>query len=118
MARSRRSRSRSPTAWPCGWRCCICYTEKRMPGASVLVVGGRVLDPGRGVDRIGDLRLDDGRVTGIVGIDCQAPARVNATLEARGRIVAPGFVDIHSHLRTPGQEHKETIASGTRSAAK
>jgi dihydroorotase len=89
-----------------------------MPGASVVIVGGRVLDPGRSVDQVADLLIDDGRIEGIVGVDCQTPGSVDARVEARGRIVAPGFVDIHSHLRTPGQEHKETIASGTRSAAK
>jgi dihydroorotase len=81
------------------------------------IAGGRILDPARAVDEVGDLVVRDGVVAGIVGRDLDAPTG-GETFDARGLIVAPGFVDLHAHLRTPGQEHKETIATGTRSAAR
>lgn len=82
-----------------------------------LIAGGRVIDPSRGLDQLGDLLLEDGRVVGVVGLDCPAPAEA-VRVDATGLVVTPGFVDLHAHLRTPGQEHKETIATGTRSAAR
>jgi dihydroorotase len=85
--------------------------------SELLIAGGRIVDPSRGVDEVGDLLIRDGAVAGIVGRDVEAPARVER-FDASGLIVAPGFVDLHAHLRQPGQEHKETIATGTRSAAR
>ncbi len=87
---------------------------------SILIRGGRVVDPSAGLDADRDLLLKDGRVSAI-----DAPGKLNAAarqesaeiLEAKGLIVAPGLVDIHVHLREPGQGYKETIASGTAAAA-
>ncbi len=83
---------------------------------TLLIAGGRVVDPGSGLDRDMDVLLRDGRV-----IELVAPgvlkARPGETLNAKGCIVAPGFVDLHVHLREPGQSHKETIATGTAAAA-
>ena len=82
--------------------------------------GGRVLDPARGIDRVQDLWLDQGKVAGW-GEDAPAALRSRADVEVidvRGAVVCPGLVDIHVHLREPGQEEKETIETGTRSAAR
>ena len=82
----------------------------------VLIRGGRVIDPAQGIDGPRDVLLEGGLVSA-VGNDLPAPegARV---LEAHGRIVCPGFVDVHCHLREPGFEYKETIATGTLAAAR
>ncbi len=80
----------------------------------VLVRGGRVIDPSQRLDDHVDLLILDGRIAEI-GRDLTAPegARI---VEVGGLVVAPGFVDLHVHLREPGDEHKETIASGARAA--
>jgi dihydroorotase len=80
----------------------------------LLIRGGRVIDPARGIDIIADLYLRDGQVAD-VGPGLDAPGA--EVIAARGLVVCPGFVDLHTHLREPGQEYKETIASGTRAAA-
>ena len=81
--------------------------------ATILIKGGRVIDPAEGVDRQADVLVEDGRVSRIDrGIAASA-----REIDAHGQWVVPGLIDIHVHLREPGQEHKETIASGTRSAA-
>jgi dihydroorotase len=82
---------------------------------NLLIRGGRVVDPANGLDATGDVLILDGRVSG-VGPGLTAPAGTPA-VDAGGRVVAPGFIDVHVHLREPGQEYKETIASGTRAAA-
>ena len=85
--------------------------------ADLLVRGGRVIDVAKGLDQVGDLLIEDGRVA-VAGeatrLDSTNRLRV---IDAAGLVVTPGFVDVHSHLRDPGQEHKETIATGTRAAA-
>ncbi|MFQ5880411.1 MAG: dihydroorotase, partial [Dehalococcoidia bacterium] len=68
---------------------------------SLLIGGGRVIDPANGVDMTGDVLIRDGRIAA-VGRDLQAE---EAVLEARGLVVCPGFVDLHCHLREPGFEH-------------
>ncbi len=82
---------------------------------NLLVKNGRVLDPAAGVDEIQDLLIADGRISRS-GKGLKAPADVR-TVDATGKVVCPGFIDIHTHLREPGYEYKETIASGTRAAA-
>ncbi|MGN0997684.1 MAG: dihydroorotase [Candidatus Ventricola sp.] len=80
-----------------------------------LIRGGRVIDPQNGVDGVMDLLVQDGRVAQLgEHIACEN-ARV---IEAAGKVVAPGFIDMHCHLRDPGQEYKEDIVSGTRAAAR
>ena len=82
----------------------------------MLIAGGRVIDPASGLDQELDVLLRDGRVA-----ELAAPGLLKAhardTFNAKGCIVAPGFVDLHVHLREPGQSHKETIATGTAAAA-
>lgn len=81
----------------------------------ILIRGGRVIDPSRGTDGVADLLIEDGRVAG-VGHHITPPegARV---VEAGGRVVAPGLIDLHVHLREPGQEELETVATGAMAAA-
>ena len=81
---------------------------------ALLLRGGRVIDPAGGVDAELDVRLEDGRVQD-VGRDL--PAEGARVLDADRRVVTPGFIDMHVHLREPGREDTETIASGTRAAA-
>jgi dihydroorotase len=83
---------------------------------SLLIRGGRVIDPASGIDGELDVLLRDGRVAEVASSG-SIRGKAEATLDARKLIVAPGFIDLHVHLREPGQEHKETIASGTAAAA-
>jgi len=82
----------------------------------LLIAGGRVIDPASGLERELDVLLRDGQVA-----ELTAPgilkAHGRALVNARGCIVAPGLIDLHVHLREPGQAHKETIATGTAAAA-
>jgi dihydroorotase len=80
---------------------------------SLAIRGGRVLDPGSGLDTIADVLIEGGRIAK-VGASLAAAQVVDAS----GLVVCPGFVDIHCHLRDPGFEHKETIETGTRAAAR
>ena len=82
----------------------------------ILVRGGRIIDPAQGIDRTADLLLQDGTVRGL-GADI-APPDGTITIEASGLVVCAGFIDLHCHLREPGFEYKETIATGTRAAAR
>jgi len=82
--------------------------------------GGRVLDPARGIDRVQDLWIADGRIAGL-GEDAPADVRSHPQVEVipvQGAVICPGLVDIHVHLREPGQEERETIETGTRAAAR
>jgi dihydroorotase len=83
--------------------------------ATLLIRGGRVIDPAQGIDRVDDLLVRDGLVVGI-GPEGRAEGRPDTTIEAEGLIVAPGLVDMHVHLREPGREEDETIETGTRAA--
>ncbi|HEY5912540.1 MAG TPA: dihydroorotase [Verrucomicrobiae bacterium] len=84
---------------------------------SLLLNGGRVIDPANQLDRIADLLIRDGKIAA-VGPEAttQAPADAER-MEVGGAIVCPGLIDIHVHLREPGQGAKETIATGTAAAA-
>jgi dihydroorotase len=81
----------------------------------ILIRGGRVVDPSRNVDGIADVYLEGGTVAA-VGRDIGSPEEA-LVLEAAGKIVAPGLIDLHVHLREPGQEELETVASGAMAAA-
>jgi len=80
----------------------------------MLIKGGRVVDPASGTDAALDVLVEGGRIAA-VGPRIDAPGA--DVLDASRLVVAPGFIDMHVHLREPGQEHKETIATGTRAAA-
>ena len=85
----------------------------------ILIEGGRVVDPANTVYAVLDVLIEDGRIAAVGPLrsarDAAPPDRV---LDARGKVVCPGFVDLHVHLREPGREDKETIATGTRAAAR
>lgn len=83
--------------------------------SKLLLEGGRLVDPRGGLDREADLWVEDGEIVAIgAGPEGFEP---DERIAAHGHVVAPGFVDMHVHLREPGFEYKETIASGTRAAA-
>ena len=82
---------------------------------SILIRGGRVLDPANSLDAVQDLLLQDGKVTKL-GSKLTAPPGATV-IDAAGKVVCPGFIDMHVHLREPGHEYKETVATGTRAAA-
>jgi dihydroorotase len=78
------------------------------------IQGARILDPGSGRDEIGTVDLVDGRIEAVGRESAGSPDEV---IDAAGLWLAPGFVDLHAHLREPGQEYKEDIETGTRAAA-
>jgi dihydroorotase len=80
---------------------------------SILITGARVLDPSQDLDATLDILIEDGA---IARVDKRIKAANVETIDAGGLIATPGFIDLHTHLREPGQEHKETIATGTRAA--
>jgi len=103
----------------------------------ILIAGGRVIDPASGVDEVVDLLIEDGRIIRIQkngpGSGFQVPSKgkaergktraepglqVDRVMDAAGLVVCPGLIDMHVHLRQPGREDKETIATGTLAAAR
>lgn len=80
----------------------------------IQIKGGRVLDPSRGVDAVGDVWIDDDRV---IEAPQGTPGTVDKTIDATGFWVSPGLIDLHTHLREPGHEYKEDIKSGMASGA-
>lgn len=84
----------------------------------LLIIGGHVLDPGSGLDTDADLLLEDGHVTNVGQIPPSSIPDSCSVVDAAGMIVSPGFIDLHCHLREPGFETKETIATGTSAAAR
>src|SRR2546429_4744028 len=80
----------------------------------LLLQGGRVIDPSRDFDRTTDVLVQDGKIAAL-GAGLGSPDGVDVR-DVRGKVVAPGLVDLHVHLREPGNEDVETIASGTRAA--
>src|SRR5579864_9098810 len=88
----------------------------RPENKSLLVKGGHLIDPAAKINAPMDVLLRDGRV-----VEVAPPNKIRGTadekFDARGLIVAPGFIDLHVHLREPGQSYKETIATGTAAAA-
>ncbi len=82
----------------------------------IIIKGGRIIDPKTKTDKISDVYIEDGIIKTIAeNIDAENDATV---IDAKGKIVAPGLIDMHCHLREPGYEYKEDIESGTKAAAK
>src|SRR5262245_37226697 len=83
----------------------------------LLIKGGTIIDPSQGLEQIADLLVENGRVAEIgENLSVAGEPDVIASYDASGLYVAPGFIDLHVHLREPGEEYKETIASGVASA--
>jgi len=82
---------------------------------SILIKGGRVIDPANKIDALLDILIEDNKISKVAkNIEAQA----NSIIDATGKIVAPGIIDMHVHLRQPGREDKETVATATAAAAK
>jgi len=84
----------------------------------LLIQGGRIIDPSQGIDEVGSLLVTEGKISWLGKGEATPPQPDYDVLHAPGLIVCPGFVDLHCHLRQPGFEEKETIATGTRAAAR
>src|SRR5437016_6422156 len=85
---------------------------------SLLLAGGRVIDPANQLEAIGDILILEGKVAAVARDAArQAPADIER-MDVTGFVVCPGLIDLHVHLREPGQAAKETIATGTASAAR
>lgn len=89
-----------------------------MSATALLLRGGRVLDPSQGLDTVGDVLVEAGRIeyAGVSLGDVRRDGGLEI-VDCSGQIVAPGFIDVHCHLREPGREDVETIATGARAAA-
>jgi dihydroorotase len=83
---------------------------------TLLIRGGRIVDPTQGIDRVDDLLVRDGQVVACGQAGAQPVGRADETIDAAGLVVTPGLVDMHVHLREPGREEDETIETGTRAA--
>src|SRR5687767_12355014 len=89
-------------------------SASQMSGA-ILLKGGRLLDPGQKLDETSDLLIKDGKIES-TGKNLSQPDGCEV-IDCAGNIVSPGFIDVHCHLREPGREDVETIATGARAAA-
>src|SRR5262245_66274192 len=87
-----------------------------MATRSLTIRNGYLIDPAQKLEGKYDLLLKDGHVAEVAAAG-KLRGKADQNFDARGMIVAPGFIDIHVHLREPGQSHKETIATGTMAAA-
>jgi len=85
--------------------------------SDVLIRGGRIIDPSQKIDQKADLHISQGQIVNIGTNILDSATRNYKEIDATGLIVCPGFIDLHCHLREPGFEDKETIATGTRAAA-
>ena len=85
--------------------------------SDIFILNGRVVDPARGLDAERDVLLRDGRVAAVELPGALKSVEAAETIDAGGCVVAPGLVDVHVHLREPGQTYKESIATGTAAAA-
>jgi dihydroorotase len=83
----------------------------------ILIQGGRVIDPSQDLDGTLDVLIEDGAIAKIDGQIDSKDSKEAEVIDAAGLIVAPGLIDIHIHLREPGQEYKETVRTGTMAAA-
>ena len=81
------------------------------------IINGHIIDPANNIDEVGDLFITDGEITKVGGKEELTDLQNANVYDAMELIVAPGLIDMHVHLREPGFEHKETIATGTAAAA-
>ncbi len=85
---------------------------------SLLLTGGRVIDPANRFDAAADLLILDGKIAAVGAEAARKAPKETERMDARGLVVCPGLIDLHVHLREPGQTTKETIATGTAAAAR
>src|SRR5271169_6077905 len=119
MVRNRASSNRLPTVSLCAWPCSTISSAARRQTLLIpqrtdrmlLIKNGRVIDPAGKIDAA----LDGDRIS---KAGANLAANGAEVFDAKGMIVAPGFIDLHCHLREPGQEMSETIETGTQSAAR
>jgi dihydroorotase len=88
--------------------------QKELPSADLVIRGARLVDPVEGIDAALEVRIDGGTISEVAA---KVDANGHRIVEAEGLLLAPAFVDPHVHLRTPGREDEETVASGTAAAA-
>jgi dihydroorotase len=85
---------------------------------SLLLTGGRVIDPANNFDAVADVLILNGKISAVgKNLSAKVPREIER-FDASGKIVSPGLIDLHVHFREPGQTAKETIASGTAAAAR
>ena len=84
----------------------------------LLIQGGRIIDPAQGIDETGSLLITEGKISWLGEGEIALPRMAYAVINAQGLVVCPGLIDLHCHLREPGFEEKETIATGTMAAAR
>jgi dihydroorotase len=84
---------------------------------NIRICGGRVVDPSQRMDRISDLWIENGKIVRLLEASAASPSKANRKIDAKGKIVSPGFVDLHVHFRDPGQLEKEDLTTGTHAAA-
>ena len=83
-----------------------------MTSPPLTIINGRIVDPSQHLDRIANLRIHDGKI-----VEIDSPPKDGDTIfDAAGKIVLPGLIDMHVHLREPGHEENETIETGTKAA--
>ncbi len=82
---------------------------------SILIKGGRVIDPANKIDAVLDILIEDDKISGVAK---NIKTHAHTIIDAAGKIVSPGIIDMHVHLRQPGREDKETVATATAAAAK
>jgi len=85
---------------------------------TLLIKGGRIIDPSQKIDETGSLLVAEGKIAWLGKGEAAPPKTDYEVLDAQGLVVCPGLIDLHCHLRQPGYEEKETIASGTKAAAR
>ena len=88
------------------------HASSAIPTGSVFIRGGRIIDPASGRDEIANLLIENGVISNVTS----KPSGDVREIHAQGKIVAPGLIDMHVHLREPGGSQKETIATGTAAA--
>ena len=84
---------------------------------SLLISGGLVVDPAQGLEEIRDVLIEDGKIA-VLEPPGTIPPEGREVIDAQGLLVAPGLIDMHVHLREPGEEYKETVETGTAAAAR
>ena len=88
---------------------------KSLAAERLLITGGLVIDPSQGIEAVRDVLIENGRISEVkAGLARRKDLGQVQTLDASGRWVVPGLIDMHVHLREPGRESDETIASGDR----